>query len=284
MRGQKLWVALPDTLLSDSGHLREMTVKLGAVARSCAVFRVQRIFIYRDETERMGEAGFIKTILEYLDTPQYLRRHLYEKRAELKYAGLLPPLRTPHHKLAEKLSDIRLGDYREGVVIERHGDLYVDVGLTRLVPLKGRVSKGSRVTVRFTSEHPDLKCETSRREDVDEYWGYEVKEADSLRNLLRSIKTDLLILTSRKGRPVTEVWRDLVSEVKQAQSITVVFGSPRSGVYEILSKEGAKPKDLTRFVLNTLPQQGVATIRTEEALLGTLGILNLARSLSKQVS
>ncbi|MFQ6134965.1 MAG: putative RNA uridine N3 methyltransferase [Nitrososphaerales archaeon] len=284
MRSEKLWVALPDTLLSDSGHLREKTVKLGAVARSCAIFRVQKIFIYRDQTERSGEASFIKTILEYLDTPQYLRRHLYGKRAELKYAGLLPPLRTPHHKLAERLSDIRRGEYREGVVVERRGGLHVDVGLPRLVPLDGRVSKGSRVTVRFTSEYPDLRCEAVGREDVDEYWGYEVSEAGPLRNLLRSINTDLLILTSRRGRPVKEVWRDLISKVKRARSITVVFGSPRCGVYEILSKEGVKPKDLSRYVLNTLPQQGAATVRTEEALLGTLAILNLAISLGKQVS
>ncbi len=279
MRGQKLWIALPDTLLSDSGHLREKTVKLGAVARSCGLFRVQKIFIFRDQTEKTGEADLMKTILQYLDTPQYLRRQLYGKMGELKYAGLLPPLRTPHHKLAERSSDIRRGEFREGVVVDKRGYLQVDVGLPRPVPLKGRVAKGSRVTVRFTSEHPDLRCEAVRRRDVGDYWGYEVSEAGSLRTFLRSVDADLLILTSRRGRPITEVWRDLALEVKQAQSIVVVFGSPRSGIYEMLTKEGVKPNDLSRYVLNTLPQQGAATIRSEEALLGTLAIINLAKGL-----
>ena len=44
------------------------------------------------------------------------------------------------------------------------------------------------------------------------------------------------------------------------------------------------PKDLSKYVLNILQEQGSATIRTEEALLGTLAILNLAKIIHNQVA
>ena len=45
-----------------------------------------------------GESGLIRRVLEYLETPQYLRRRLFPLDESLKYAGLLPPLRIPSHK------------------------------------------------------------------------------------------------------------------------------------------------------------------------------------------
>lgn len=284
MPHQKLWVGLPDTLLIDSKHLREKTVKLGMVARSCAIFKVQKIYIYRDQTEKIGgESKLIRTVLEYLDTPQYLRRILYEKRPELEYVGLLPPLRTPHHKLAEKPSDIRRGDYREGVVTERGGKLFVEAGLSGLVSLQGRppVPVGSRVTVRFTSEYPDLRCVAVKREEVGDYWGYEVGESPSLKGLIRSLNADLAMLTSRRGQPVNKVWSKLLPDIQTARSVVTIFGSPKHGVYEILETENAHPEEISKYVLNTFPDQGTATVRTEEALLGTLALLNLGRNLEK---
>jgi predicted SPOUT superfamily RNA methylase MTH1 len=61
----------------------------------------------------------------------------------------------------------------------------------------------------------------------------------------------------------------------------VVFGSPKKGIYEILSNEGQDPKNLSDFIVNFLPNQGVATVRTEEALLSTLTVLNLIDQMVK---
>ena len=41
---------------------------------------------------------FMVTILEYLDTPPYLRRRLYPKLEILKNVGKLHPIRSHHHK------------------------------------------------------------------------------------------------------------------------------------------------------------------------------------------
>jgi hypothetical protein len=116
------------------------------------------------------------------------------------------------------------------------------------------------------------------------YWGYEVKEATSLQKLLKSLNADISILTSRKGRPLADLWQNLVTDIQHAHKILVVFGAPKSGVNEILQKDNVNPKDLSKYVLNILQEQGSATIRTEEALLGTLAILNLAKIIHNQVA
>jgi predicted SPOUT superfamily RNA methylase MTH1 len=56
---------------------------------------------------------FVKN-LEYLETPQYLRKTLFPKHSALRFASLMNPLDTPHHMRATEWTQ-----YREGVVINR---------------------------------------------------------------------------------------------------------------------------------------------------------------------
>ena len=53
----------------------------------------------------------------------------------------------------------------------------------------------------------------------------------------------------------------------------VVFGAPKHGVHEIIAKEGASIKPYLH-VVNMFPNQGTETVRLEEAVLGSLAILN----------
>jgi hypothetical protein len=57
----------------------------------------------------------------------------------------------------------------------------------------------------------------------------------------------------------------------------VAFGSPRLGLKEILVQEGKSPDDVFNFFVNTVPGQNVATVRTEEAVFISLGVLNAMR-------
>ncbi|MCP8304345.1 MAG: hypothetical protein H3Z50_02580 [archaeon] len=274
---QQLWIALPDSLVSDSTHLRGKTLKIGAVGRACSVFGVSRIYLYKDSSgDYEDDCEVIKKALEYMETPQYLRKRIFGQVKALRYAGLLPPLRTPHHKLEIPLSKVRVGDLREGVVVRVGGKNLVDVGLSSLVPLENSMREGGRVTVIFTSRFPELRCRVARREEIKEYWGYVVKRAPSLGKLVRSAKADLTIFTSRKGKAISEIWLDLVGEVKNSKSIMLAFGSPKRGVFEILSDEDMNPFQLSRFTVNTIPDQNTATVRTEEALLASLAMINLA--------
>ena len=283
VQGKFFSIAIPNTILSDSTHLRDKTTKIGTIARICSIFKVNSVYIYKDNNEKFGEEDIIKTILEYLDTPQYLRKHFYGINPILSYAGLLPPLRTPHHKLAESSLTIKSGDYRDGFIVEKNGETYADVGLPELIPIDGKSPKQLRITVKFISEYPELRCKLIRREDVNEYWGYEVRTVSSITDYISASHSDMIILTSRKGRSIVDMWWEIISEIKDKNNVGVVFGSPKHGIYEMLSKEGVKPESLSKYIMNIVPQQGVATIRSEEAILSTLTILNLAINLGKQM-
>ena len=52
------------------------------------------------------------------------------------------------------------------------------------------------------------------------------------------------------------------------------------GLGEVLEKEKLDPKDVFDFFVNIAPGQQTVTVRTEEAVLVSLGILNLARNLA----
>jgi predicted SPOUT superfamily RNA methylase MTH1 len=54
-----------------------------------------------------------------------------------------------------------------------------------------------------------------------------------------------------------------------------VFGSPEKGVHEIL---GGRIKNIQNAkILNFFPDQATQTVRLEEALLGTLAIINCSK-------
>lgn len=78
-----LSVLLPSSLVSDGRSLLEKTLKLGMVARSLAIFRVEEVVIYEDRDphvkDRRKEMELITTVLRYAETPQYLRKLLFPK-------------------------------------------------------------------------------------------------------------------------------------------------------------------------------------------------------------
>ena len=265
-------VALPDSLFLEDDLLREKTAKVGSIARSLAIFGVERIYLYRD-TSRNGEIDYetAKTILEYAETPQYLRKRLYGRRKELEFAGLLPPLRIPSH-LVE--SSVEPNQVREGVIVIQNGELKGDVGARELAMIDGRVHEGQRVTVRVTSVEP-LVAKIEERPS-NKYWGYEVRRAPSLARFLKSSNFELLILTSRQGTEVNKMWDEFRSKCAGAPRILICFGSPEAGIDKILKQEKAKITDFESIYVNTFPMQNVGTVRLEEALLGTLSIVNLA--------
>ena len=56
----------------------------------------------------------------------------------------------------------------------------------------------------------------------------------------------------------------------------IVFGSTEKGLHEFL---GGKINSYQNSkILNFFPNQGTETVRLEEALMGTLSILNIART------
>src|SRR3972149_246211 len=133
MEKKKLAIAIPASVISDTPHLREKTSKIGLIGRAAATFRVDEIIVYPDgagNDKQRREADLIATLLEYMETPQYLRKRLFKLDPRLQFAGILPPLRTPHHPLIGKSEDLNVGEYREGVTLAKtkEGSL-VDIGV-----------------------------------------------------------------------------------------------------------------------------------------------------------
>jgi predicted SPOUT superfamily RNA methylase MTH1 len=275
-------VAIPASLVSDTPHLREKTAKLGLVARACSVFGTKEIIVYADDSKRdqRQDLELCLQILNFIETPQYLRKRTFRLSPVLKFAGILPPLQTPHHNVPASIQESRVGDLREGVVITKRGEkVQLEVGLERPVETSGSWPVGKRLTVQLTSVGRDLFGEVVEPSKISIYWGYRVRQPKfRLGNLIEKEKFDLTIGTSRYGARLQDVWSRIRDSLRSAGSVLVVFGSPRMGLKEILGQEGKRPGEVFDYYVNTVPQQNVSTVRTEEAILVSLGIFNFLKS------
>lgn len=287
-----LTILIPSSLTAETRDRRIKTYKVGQIARAASVFRVEKIIIYRDP--KFDDSRFIDLLLRYAETPQYLRKHLFPLQEELKHAGVLPPLRTLHHPIESRSSNLNEGEFRVGVVVpgpqkkkseKKVGSdksAWVDIGIDSPVRLEApsrKVRTGERVNVRIFSRRP-IQAKLVTKDEIPMYWGYRTAVEDSLSGALEKISEEgaLIIATSRQGTLLNNTYLAQIGDrTKQSNNTAVVFGSPRQGIETILANEGSELSDFHCEVLNTIPGQGTATVRTEEAVWATLSVLNLVR-------
>ena len=268
----KLSVAIPESALSDDSLKIDKTRKISVLARACSIFKIDTIYVYQDGNSKQ-DGSLLIMILKYLETPQFLRRRLFPKMNDLKFAGVLQPLKIPSHITPANSKKINKGDVREGIVVSIKGKKFVDVGINQLVPFFGKTSIGKRATVQFKEGYPKFSVKVIDKSEVPVYWGYSVRERANLFSLLKEWKGNIII-TSRKGKTAT---KEQISKYTQSEQPTLIaFGSPEKGVQEIL---GGKMKNVQNAkTLNFFPDQATQTVRLEEALLGTLAIINAQRT------
>ncbi len=258
-------IAIPHDIFSETPDDVSKVKKLGYLARAAAIFRVETFVIYHYGQPLWEDIDFAKTVLEYLTTPPYLRKRLYKLDKRLKLAGLLPPLKIPSHTTPP---EPQIGEIREGVVETWDGYysiLYIGGGKYAKVPKP--YPRGTRMLVKI--EAPTARSDTYRasvyRGRPPTYWGFrvEVRHISELTNGFGSV-----ILTGREGESICH------SRLKLSGNTLVVFGSPRRGIDEIFKSEGLpQPGPLVNFITN----QGVETVRTEEAVFIVLAVLNYLR-------
>ncbi len=256
----KIQLAVPSSFTSETADHKIKTYKVGSLARAAAVFNVHAIVVYHDAT--YDDSAFIATVLQYMETPQYLRKLLFPRSKELRYVGVVPPLKTPHHVTAQD-------DVRDGVVIDVGTDhAWVEIGLDCPALLRSTgLRKGERVTVKVFSRD---KLEVEAIQTTPEHWGYSVRVADSIGDAL----SGLVVSTSRHGEVVHP---SMLEELKRRYRnvLTFVFGAPQRGVEALLNDVGLSIEDVSDFVVNTIPNQGTETVRTEEAIMATLSVFNV---------
>lgn len=274
-RRNKISIAVPSSMVSEIGHLREKTIVLGQLGRAAGIYRVDEIIIYRDKVD---ESILMKYILGYLETPQYLRKHLFDHREELKYAGMLPPLRTPHHTTSYTLDQIKEGEYRDGVVLKHTEDGYlVDIGVNAPLGIRGKAPEvGARITTQVMEMGPLPRGRQVKKLSLDEYWGYDLRGSKGrLSDLVHSPEWDLTIATSKLGKNFGEVSEAIEDRWDEAYKTLIVFGSHKHGIGQIMERQGRRIEEAFDFIVNTVPNQGTATVRTEEAVQATLALLNM---------
>ena len=265
----KLSVAIPESALSDESLKIDKTRKISILARACSIFKIDTIYVYQDGGNYKQDGNLLVMILKYLETPQFLRRRLFPKMNDLKFAGVLQPLKIPSHNTPANSKKIVRGDVREGIIVSVKGKKFVDVGINQLIQFYGRTSMGKRVTVQFKEGYPKLSIKEIEKSEASSYWGYSVKERANLYSILSEWKGSIII-TSRKGKTATK--EQLSKYTQSDQPILIAFGSPEKGIHEIL---GGKMKNVQNAKsLNFFPNQATETVRLEEALLGTLAIIN----------
>ncbi|CBQ69820.1 conserved hypothetical protein [Sporisorium reilianum SRZ2] len=335
-----LSVAIPGSIVLNAQSPELQSRLAAHIARACAIFNVDEIVVFDEGEVRTGEGDlyqhrhnqqnrgtkrrfladgeqeqqqegegegkgfdphtYLARVLQYLETPQYLRKALFPMHRDLRLAGLMPPLDCPHHLRFEDHSA-----YREGVTVDAphwatraRDSVYVNVGLRDPIeaslPAGAHVDAGTRVTVKMPLNSYDRGQVVSPREPVEHrgwYWGYSVRLAPSLSSVLTtnpfaSEPYDLVIGTSERGVPLTDLALATASAtpVALASGETVqplqprfahallVFGGLSGLEVAVEQDEGIRldrhtAKELFDAWVNVVENQGSRTVRTEEAIM-----------------
>ncbi len=287
-------VLVPSSLCREAEDKREATRKLGYVARAATVFRVDRLTVFPDpEGEGTWDGGFVDTVLRYAATSPYLRKDVWDRRDELEYAGVLPPLRVRSQTGSGSEGS---GSSRQGIVTEvgADGRVRVNCGLQHPVslPVPSEMEvpgEGERVSVRVSSREP------VRAKLTDEPLPGFAVDATDLDTALAREDAGFAIATSRHGdRLDAGRLGRLIGQIRSGAtehdastrgaepSMSVAFGAPERGLAEILDVDAAvaaaeETDEASRFDrwLNAIPNQGSEVVRTEEAVFATLACLTL---------
>ncbi|CAN0505660.1 unnamed protein product, partial [Ectocarpus sp. 12 AP-2014] len=228
-RKHTLSIAIPGSVVDNAQNRELKTYLVGEIARAAAIFEVDEIVVYddlsvsrkgqggvRDDSASVAAAGgfnrgggsangsgggggggdknnpnvFMARLLQYAETPQYLRKQLFPMHSSLRLAGLLNPLDAPHHMRADDACP-----FREGVVLDRTikkgAGSFVDIGKRKEARIDRPLDPGVRVTVKLDKGDPCKKNHKGRavppsapREELGLYWGYQTRLASGIADLL----------------------------------------------------------------------------------------------------
>jgi predicted SPOUT superfamily RNA methylase MTH1 len=270
----KLRVLIPSSNLEISSTLREKTEFIGRIARAAAIFKVDELVVLDDSPEN---TPIFIAILKYLLTSPYLRKKLIPLTKELRYAGLLPPLNIVTHNPENK--QLSLGDLREGLVKVSWGrgaKVFIGAKEDCILRCKRKISPNERVIVRVININP-LRCEEVSPSEIPEYTGFKVSSINTER--INKILKGVIIITSKQGRELGKgLLKAIESDIAEKGEITILFGNSFFDFDEILVKIAADKRSSVieniKYRVNSIPGQGVLSVRTDEALTATLAIFN----------
>jgi len=179
-------------------------------------------------------------------------------------------------------------NFREGMVStlpsKKGKGCNVDVGLKKQVLVDKCLQPYVRVTVKLEPKSDNSKRQkgiivspSTPKNELGIYWGYTVRNAESINEVFTKCPYsggyDLKIGTSDKGVNIDQIDQNQLGIYKHA---LICFGGVH-GLEAALEADQSidkeSPSTLFDVYLNTCPNQGSRTIRTEEAILITLAEL-----------
>lgn len=276
---RKWSIAIPSSFTSNLTSLIQRTNAVAMVARAAAIFRIRNIYIYRDPLIQDPEAlRQVVKLLRYMNTPPYLRKDVFPLDKDLSYVGILPPLRTPMHMNWEDVKALELPQIRLGLVKGKYfGKYVIDVGLKKYVVVREKCTLNKMIPVML--EKVKGKYIWGRiidEEDVDGinvYLGYKVVRIKrKIPDFIR-MWNGLKIATSRKGVFIGDAYKKLRNNIDKSDDVLIIFGSFEYGLDRIFDYYNEKIDDLFDYNINIVANQGVVTIRVEEAVLISLSLL-----------
>lgn len=259
------YISFPSDIFSDIPHLREKTVRIANLIRTVNIFMVKKIFIFKHHKADED----LNILINYFLTPSYLRKFRFGINKRLKYTGCAPPIRAQYEGWRDKKIGYVLSYDSSKKILKVAIDLNKKVNVRYEKDLTGKL-------VLLNSTSKGWEIEQNKYQDLID----RVVFLEDLITFLKKTKGNkfIVISTAREGKILS---LDLITEIRKKMmtntEVLFLFGSPREGLYEIFREFKANIEDFSDYILNTFPNQGVETIRTDEAIFGTLSIFNLLR-------
>lgn len=283
-----LSILLPSSIVDNAQSKELRTYLIGQLARTIGIFKISEVIIFHDKLKENSTdyLNFFVKNIQYLETPQYLRKTLFPMSEDLINSGLMNPLDASHHLRIDEWCP-----YREGCVLNRpvSGDYsWVNIGLRKDCKINRKLPEKTRVTVKLNEKSFKDKCKfytgtaVSLREPFEKagiYWGYVVRVCEKWDEIFNDSiygeKYDFIIGTSDKGENYQKA---NFTKKKDFKHCLIVFGGIQ-GIEGMLEDDEhnvnnrKNVRDLFDLYLNTCMGQGLRTIRTEEAIMISLAVL-----------
>jgi predicted SPOUT superfamily RNA methylase MTH1 len=246
---KELWlsVCIPDSCIQkcQSAELRNHLIS--QIARTACIFMVDEVVLIRDHSYQFKGDSYssmetLTKVLQYLETPQYLRKSLFPISQELKYVGLMAPLECFHHLKASEFCQ-----WREGITLNRptkdKDGSWCDVGLYKQLKLEQKIVANTRVTIKidqddYLAPNFDKKFMTGvavsplePKQTDGVYWGYSVRNVKTFSHLYNVCPNQKgyqlkICIDSKFGQPFEAIRAQLGEDFhgeKRVDSIQLFF-------------------------------------------------------------
>lgn len=293
----KISICFPDSIvaLHQSSELRSYFIS--EIARMATIFCVDEIVILKDHTYKTKSPNFDATQylainLQYLESPQYLRKALFPIHPDLRNAGLMNPIESKHHLKSDEFFEYREGYVLNRPVKENASGSWVDIGLKKYAKIDYKLQPMTRVTVKLNEKSLLIEQknfsgkvvpQSEPKDLLNTHWGYSVRIANSIKDVFKYCpfggNYDLKLYVGNDGINTKEIKFSDSQLFENTEKILVVFGG-FEGLEAVLEGEELsklktnklfeKFNDCYSFNINKF---GVKNLRLEEEMFMFLNLL-----------